>query len=54
MEISRDIGEEVIEKLKKLNKDLDEMVKRFIEKDKRIKEIETKLRLYEKKYGNEF
>lgn len=54
MEISKDIGGEVIEQLKKLNKELDEIVKRFIEKDKIIKKLETKLALYEKKYGYEF
>jgi cell division septum initiation protein DivIVA len=53
MEISRDIGEEVIEMLEDLNRQLERMKKRRLEKDKRIKELETKLGLYEKKYGYE-
>ena len=54
MEISKDIGGEVIEKLEDLNRQLERMQKRRLEKDKRIEELETKLGLYEKKYGKEF
>jgi hypothetical protein len=54
MEISKDIGGEIIDMLKSLNEDLDKIPKKLLEKDKRIKELETKLGLYEKKYGNEF
>ena len=45
IEIFPDLGEEIIERLKELNLDLDRIKERFAEKDKRISELEAKLKM---------
>ena len=47
MEIQKDIGEEIIEDLKRFNQWAINMRKEVAEKDKRILDLETKIKEYE-------